>query len=130
MRRYTLTGYLNNTLLPATRELAEGWEPGRHSVDVLRGYQHGDKLWRVEHTLDITAEELPESISEHEWEQRLCDRLFRYLNMDERPNGATERSLSMGDVVAVSTPSGTTYYACGAVGWSRTAPPTGANILN
>ena len=130
MTRYAVTAYLNNSMLPATRALSAGWQPSKHSIDVLGGYKHGDKLWRSDHGLDITADELPASVGEHEFNMRLCDRLFQHLNQDERPNGATERSLSMGDVVAVSTPQGTTYYACENVGWRHIAPPTGANILN
>lgn len=128
--RWEVTPYLNNSMLPATRGLADGWQPGRHSVrSVLYGYEHGDKLWRSEHGISVDAEE-PMTRTTEEFHMTLLERLFHKLNADDRPNGSIERSLSVGDVAAISTTHGTTYYACDSVGWKKIAPPTGANILN
>jgi hypothetical protein len=42
---------------------------------------------------------------------------YALLNRDDRPNARSERSLSVGDVVAVSRGSSTRYFACAMIGW-------------
>jgi hypothetical protein len=63
-----------------------------------------------------------------------ADHVFAILNRDERPNGQTERSLSVGDVVRVDVPAehegGTGYrvwLACDAVGWRTIEVPLEAD---
>jgi hypothetical protein len=56
--------------------------------------------------------------------------VFGYLNADDRPNGRTERSLSVGDVVKIIIPpehEGATgyfvWFACEPVGWVEIDEP-------
>jgi hypothetical protein len=48
---------------------------------------------------------------DNEW-LRTCERVFQYLNADNRPNGEYERSLSVGDVVVVTCDGETRAFGC------------------
>jgi len=54
--------------------------------------------------------------AEAEFESEKLDDLYLLLNADDRPNGHTQRSLSVGDVVVDSTGA---QYACASAGWVR-----------
>src|SRR4029077_129889 len=61
---------------------------------MLNGYREGD---RVEISTVVI---FPEADSA----QSAAEEVFALLNMDNRPNGQTERSLSVGDVVKIIVP--------------------------
>jgi hypothetical protein len=130
MYRYEIEVYFNNTLLPANRERAADWHPDRHSIRRIgRGYTPGDTLVRSEVTQIVTSP----GTDDPKWELLQCERVFRTLNADDRPNGERERSLSVGDVVAIRPGSGSAYaptrwYSCESLGWERIAPPRRENI--
>lgn len=114
--------YLNNSVLPATREHAADWQPDRHSVDrVLKGYQEGDSLVAAESELAV------DSASEDALFEA-CDKLFSFLNRDDRPNGETERSMSVGDLARVQTPTETVWFSCEILGWKRVSAPAPESI--
>jgi hypothetical protein len=117
--RYAVRCYLNNSVLPATRAHAEGWAPDQHSINrSLFGYVAGDRL---------VASEFVTFVQE-DGELAACDRLFALLNADSRPNGATERSMSVGDVAWVKGHFSEEWYACQPIGWKRIHPPDPADL--
>lgn len=97
MRRYDVVVFLN----------------ARHDA-MVDGYRLDDELCASEVTLDVVAS-TPELAAEEVWRQ---------LNADTRPNAQTERSLSVGDVVALSRGGATTYLAAAPVGWREVHPVT------
>lgn len=133
--RVTLTCFYNNTLLPATSALAHDWQPDAHSMDrMLTGYRMGDTLWRSLYPLTVDIEpEHPQALtglSPTAWHEQLCDRLFRHLNADERPNGRFERSMSVGDLCRVSYDGQRWFYACENVGWVSVPDPDEEDVIN
>lgn len=52
-----------------------------------------------------------------------CERAFMYWNRDDRPNGRTAPSLSVGDVVHLEHPDGDLYYACIDIGFASINAP-------
>ena len=52
----------------------------------------------------------------------LAESIFIIGNMDARPNGRTERSVSVGDVVVVHTPDGDIPMAVERIGYRRLEP--------
>jgi hypothetical protein len=59
---------------------------------MLRGYAEGDPVIRSAH--ELTFIEANDAIA-------AASEVFYRLNADDRPNGQTERSLSVGDVIRV-----------------------------
>lgn len=131
MQRYEIEVYFNNTLLPANRERAANWQPDRHSINrTLSGYRPGDTLVRSIVSQSVQANSIE---GDPQREISLCERMFSLLNADDRPNGESERSLSVGDVIAIrpafsNAYAPTRWYACESVGWQRIAPPRRENI--
>lgn len=113
--RFSVTSFFNSTLLPATRDDAEGWEPPGGRLVWHTRYQEGDRLVESRHT--ITHEGAAGDF------QAACDKAFALLNADDRPNH-DERSLSVGDVVRVQDEAGrVAWYACQDLGWRLIQDP-------
>lgn len=80
------------------------------SEAIKGGYQPGDKFevaWRLLGTYSLT--------SNFTWE---AQDIFEAFNRDDRPNGQTHRSLSVGDVILFETPYGKTALAVESEGFS------------
>lgn len=87
----------------------------------MNGYQDGDPL-----KLSVVVM-FPDGNSPEE----AANVVFHYLNADDRPNGQTERSLSVGDVVKIIVPptheggeGEFVWLACENLGWRRIQEPT------
>lgn len=79
-------------------------------MPMLDGYRAGDDLLRSQIEFDVEADSA----------ENACSQVFRELNVDERPNGHSERSLSVGDLVALySADVLVAVYAVEAVGFRR-----------
>ena len=99
MKRYDVVVFLN------ARPLA-----------MADGYRDDDELRVSEVTLDVAGSTI----------EYAADEVWRLLNADDRPNARSERSLSVGDVVALSRGGETTYLAAAPVGWREVHPTTSA----
>ena len=86
-----LIPYFNSTILPATPNCE--WEPTASHRVIDGGYEDTDRLVRSE--LDY------EALYSGHIESYELERVFRAMNADNRPNGRRERSLSVGDMIAV-----------------------------
>ena len=110
---YRVTPFFNNWL-PATRSAMEAEtkrEVQARAMEhnpFLNGYRDGDPLVRsMVGTLEIKAGDIMEAL----------ETAFERLSRDTRPNGANERSLSVGDVLKVETDTGERWYSCERTGW-------------
>jgi len=88
-----------------------------------RGYREGDEI-RIS-----TVVVFPEAESA----QEAADQVWRLLNMDDRPNALTERSVSVGDVLRIVVPPAFPngeghfeWFACADIGWTPIKQPKGA----
>ena len=88
-----------------------------------RGFQDGDDL-RISRVAVFPEAESAEEAANEVW---------RLLNMDNRPNADTERSVSVGDVLRIVVPPAFPngeghfeWFACADVGWTPIKQPTGA----
>lgn len=74
----------------------------------IRGYAEGDRL------TPSTMVMFPDA----ETPERAAETVFTWMNDDRRPNGRTERSLSVGDVVKIIDPErGDFWFTVEGVGW-------------
>lgn len=77
---------------------------------MLDGYRDGDPL---------KPSDLEELSVVGSTVELAADSIWLLLNDDFRPNRHFERSLSLGDVLALSTSGKTTYLAAAPVGWKE-----------
>lgn len=103
----------------ATRFYAES------TRDVIKGFEPGIQLRRVMNATGLYVDkdvDLEARTPEH-----VADELYAKYNRDDRPDGQRERSMSIGDVVAVTEraylgdPATTVYLAVGSIGWYEVA---------
>ncbi len=81
-------------------------------------YHEGDELKPSELNTHFALEH--EGQSHHDLALDACDQVFGLMNADNRPNGKTERSLSVGDVIALEDEEGKLYvYAVESVGFKK-----------
>lgn len=111
--------------MSVTTYVAQPWFNTRPEA-MADGYREGDHLVLSEVSMAPEAES-PEAAA---------DVVFAALNADERPNGKRERSLSVGDVVAILTPaehegasSFATWLACDLIGWRSIDEPVERSTL-
>jgi len=112
-----LIPYFNNHTMPATRAEANKPVAARAA------------RW-IRSELDFDAElDKREGGFSADKTVRACERVFRAMNQDDRPNGARERSLSVGDMVfVVAEDGGGSYVECfrvDPVGFDRADMPVG-----
>jgi len=81
-----------------------------------RGYVKGDPL-TISRVVIFPVGNTPEDA---------CNQVWTLMNADERPNGSTERSLSLGDVIRLTMPTGPIqfrWFACAEIGWTEISEP-------
>lgn len=81
-----------------------------------RGYVEGDPL-KISRLAIFPVGNSPEEA---------CNQIFHLLNSDERPNGMSERSLCVGDVIRIVMPRGAIqfrWFACEDIGWREISEP-------
>lgn len=94
MPTYTAVTFFNDWLGGSARTSpprADLEQRSREHLPMMDGYRGGDDLLRsaVELTVEATSVEAA------------CEDVFAQLNSDDRPNGQSERSVSVGDLVAL-----------------------------
>lgn len=91
---------------------------------VIYGYEPGDPLeetWREV----VVVDDVISCDGDHDEEfcyAAICDYFYMKHNVDDREDGAYERSLSIGDVIEIASSEGDIRrYGCVAMGWKRLA---------
>ena len=85
-----------------------------------RPYEHGDVLV-CGHSGDVERYDTPE---------QTCDAVFAIHNRDDRPDGKTAPSLSVGDVVSLRVGVGWLSYSVAMEGWVRCSPSEGMDVID
>lgn len=91
---------------------------------VIWGYEPGDPLvegWRHVTDIDDVISCAPgEQHDDDDCYKAVCDYFYLKYNRDDRPNGQTERSLSIGDIIEIAvSENDIRRYGCVALGWER-----------